>query len=330
MLDHRNLVSRLFVGAAMLLSTATAFGQSFETPVGRTHDAFPSLFGHGSPLASFTGTEEVSETGLQTVGFECCDDPCVTAYGCDALSAGSEDRTWVLVAPYLWTPAMKGTIGANGNTQSIDISVKEVFEDLLPQLDGAFMAHVEVGKGHTGLILDGMILQVSETNRGPLGEAISVESNLTILEAMGMYRVMGSAPGDPCPMPVKFDLLGGARYYQVQGGVNIVPPLGATVSSQQSESWVDLVIGARGGVTITQGLDAFVRADVGGFGIGTSSNPAWGLDAGIDYKLACCPGSSLVLGYKVLDINESKKSGAEQFVFDVRIHGPFMALAFRF
>ncbi len=322
----------LVVGAAVLLTTATAFGQSLETaPDQAGHRTF-SLFGHSAPFVglgqdtdpAISGTAD----GIQPAGFDCFADQC--APGCDTLSGCGGDKTWVLVAPYLWAPAMKGTIGAGGNTLDVNVTLQDVFEDVIPNLDGAAMIHVEVGKGRTGLLFDTMILQIGKTETGPLGGSAHFETNLTVLEWMGMYRLLGSVPGDPCSSPVKVDLLGGFRYYAVQGDLAVTAPAGPVFDRGQADTWADIVIGARGSVTLTQGLDAFFRADIGGFGIGTSSDPAIGLEAGIDYALGCCPGSSLVLGYKMLDINESKNSGADAFVFDVTLHGPFAALAFRF
>ncbi len=240
-----------------------------------------------------------------------------------------DSQTWVVVAPYLWAPAVKGTVGALGTKQNVDLTLSELI-DLIPDLNGAFMGHVEVGKGPRGLIVDAMIMEVSPTERGPLGGKVTVESNTTILEFLGMYRVVDlGTSGDSAP-PVRVDVLGGVRYYDVETGLTVKPLQGPTVAIEQAENWVDLVVGARGAVTLVQGLDAFLRADVGGFGIGTSSKLAWNLVTGVEYACAAWPGSSLLLGYKVLDIDESKYSGVQHFVFDVKLQGPFLALGFRF
>lgn len=244
-------------------------------------------------------------------------------------SSGSASPTWALLAPYLWAPMMDGTVGANGNTANVNLSFSELI-DLLPDLNGAAMGHVEVGKGSRGLLLDALVLQVTPTERGPLGGTIDVETNLTVIEALGTLRVLGTAPGEGAPSDVAFDVLGGIRYYDVMGGVTIHPALGPVVSSEQTENWVDLVIGCRTAIALTDSLDGFVRGDIGGFGIGTSSRFAWNLTAGFEYACISHPGWSALLGYRIFDVDQVKYSGAERFVFDVRLHGPFMALAYRF
>lgn len=315
----------LVTGMALLVAGATAFGQSSESD--RPSIRVPAVFTSENALVSLD--DDTASAELRLVSFDSAEDQCVAGSGMCAPSCGDE-QTWVLVAPYLWAPAMKGTIGAGGNLANVDLTLSDLIDLIEDDLNGAVMGHVEVGKGRRGLIFDTMIMQVSPTEPGPLGGTINIESNLTIFEALGMYRALDLDTGRQTLSRVHVDLLGGARYYQVQGGVTIIPVMGPTIVAEQSENWVDIVIGARGGVTLMPGLDGFVRADFGGFGIGTSSKLAWNLIAGIEYACASCPGSSLVLGYRVLDIDESKNSGTQQFVFDVKMQGPFLALAFRF
>lgn len=72
----------------------------------------------------------------------------------------------------------------------------------------------------------------------------------------------------------------------------------------------------------------FARADVGGFGIGSSSNLAWNVVAGLDYQWNSS--TSLLAGYRVLDIDQFSGAGATAFGFDVQMAGPFAAIAFQF
>ncbi len=326
-------LSGLVAGVAVFVASAVASAQAPETGSGQTAGRVSAVFGPSAPLVSVSWDDDAAgqdpSPRLQTVSFDCAEDQCVSGSGMCAPSCG-DDQTWVVVAPYLWAPAMKGTVGAGGNLANVDLTLSDLFDLIEDDLNGAVMGHVEVGKGPRGLIFDTLIMQVSPTEPGPLGGTVSIESNLTIFEVLGMYRVLDMNTGRQTLSRVKFDLLGGARYYQVQGGVTIIPVQGPTIVAEQSENWVDLVVGARGAVTIVDGLDAFLRADFAGFGIGTSSKLAWHLVAGVEYACGFCPGSSLLLGYKLLDIDESKYSGAQQFVFDVKLQGPFLALAFRF
>ena len=239
------------------------------------------------------------------------------------------EQTWVLVAPYLWAPATRGTVGARGVTAQIDMSLADLI-DLIPDLNGAFMGHVEVGKGNQGLIFDGMLMQLEPSERGPGGGQITFDISSTILEMLAMERIVNIETDAATGSHFTIDLLGGGRYYQVQNGVRINPVIGPTVQADLSKHWVDLVFGARTAATIVPGIDGFFRADFGGFGIGTSSKLAWNLTTGVEYACASHPGTSMMLGYRILDIDETQKTGAQQFVYDVKMQGPFIAFAFRF
>jgi hypothetical protein len=239
----------------------------------------------------------------------------------------SDNQTWVLVAPYAWIPAIKGQITSFGQTQDVDLTLGEAFE-AIGDLKGALQGHVEVGKGPQGLIFDAMLVRAEQTGLGPLGNT-TADSDMTILELLAMYRLLGDNTADPGGWNVRVDMLFGGRYYQIDNGISIDLP-GPDLSFEQSEEWVDLLVGTRAAVTVMNGIDGFVRGDFAGFGIGTSSTLAWNLVAGAEIANPCCPGSSLVLGYRILDIDEEKTSGGREFQFNVKMQGPFLALGFRF
>lgn len=241
----------------------------------------------------------------------------------------ADDKTWVLVAPYGWLPALHGTVGARGVTAQVDASLGDTIRSL-SDLNGAVMGHVEVGRNDWGLIFDGLLMQLSPEKNLPFGGNAKIEISSTILETMATKRIIDTTTDVPGMMRIKADLLAGARYYQVQSGLRINPVIGPIVRADLSKDWVDIVVGARSSVTIFDGLDAFLRADIGGFGIGTSSDLTWNLMTGAEYAIPNCPGSSLVLGYRLLDIKEKQGSGNDAFIYDVQMQGPFTAIAFRF
>jgi hypothetical protein len=294
---------------------------SFETDAGAhlaeseiTTEAFASALDGATELQQ-TNLEYAAPTTYSQVG--------MTPQIC------GPDQTWVLVAPYVWAPAMRGTIGARGTTAQIDMSLSDLFE-LIEDLNGAVMAHVEVGKGDFGLIFDGLLMQLEPSQRGPAGGQIRFDISSTILESMAMVRIVNLEIDPASQSRFSIDLLGGARYYQVQNGIRINPAVGPTIQADLSKDWVDLVAGARTAVTVYPGIDGFFRADFGGFGIGTSSKLAWNLIAGMSYACDCHPGTSFAAGYRILDIDETQKSGNQRFVYDVKMQGPFAAFEFRF
>jgi hypothetical protein len=245
-----------------------------------------------------------------------------------SMTPESTSGTWVLVAPYVWATAQHGTIGAAGRTAPVDLSLADLVE-LIPDLNGAAMGHVEVGKGKFGLIFDAMLMKVEPSENLPGGGEIDIESSSTILESLAMLRVV-DVPDEDAGSFVTVDLLSGLRYYQVQNAFRLDPVVGPTIAADISKDWVDLLVGARTAVAITSELSGFLRADFAGFGIGTSSDLTWNLTTGAEYACPSLPGSSLVLGYRILSIDETQGQGTDRFIYDVTLQGPFTAIAFRF
>jgi hypothetical protein len=138
--------------------------------------------------------------------------------------------------------------------------------------------------------------------------------------------------GDPVNSPLRVQMLGGVRYYAVDASAILsLPNVNPVVEISSSEQWVDLFVGSRVVGQIAPGVKGFVRGDVAGFGIGTSSNFAWNVVSGITTE--CLFGSNLLLGYRVFDVDQSLHggSGAPQgFGVDAVIHGPVIGLSFQF
>ena len=76
------------------------------------------------------------------------------------------------------------------------------------------------------------------------------------------------------------------------------------------------------------GLDAFVRGDVGGFGMGTSSTLAWNVVTGVNWQAT--EHCSLLAGNRDFNIKETQGSGTAQFAFNAKMSGPFIAFAIQY
>lgn len=237
--------------------------------------------------------------------------------------------TWVLVAPYAWLFAMNGQVTTYGRTTDVNVDLDDSL-NLIKSANGALQLHAELGRNRWGLILDTSIMRLSPQFTTPAAQ-LTLDLQQSLFELLGTYRLVDIPAGfEDSRQSFAVDLLGGTRYYLIKNGVTIDPvdPMLPTLPLEQSRSWVDLVVGARARAPLLPGLDAFARGDIGGFHIGTSSNLAWNLVAGLDWQATdCC---SLVAGYRLLDIDESQGMGTTAFGFDVKMQGPFMALALRF
>jgi len=236
--------------------------------------------------------------------------------------------TWVLVAPYGWISGLSGRVGVGSHVANIGITPTQALSHL-GDVDGALMLHTEVGRGNWGFILDANLIKASTQTTAERTQ-VGVSLQQTLLEALGMYRFFEASNYWVEGKSLTVDFLAGGRYYEFGNALTITPfnPILPTVQANQSMTWVDMVFGGRTRIPITSSIDGFARADIGGFGIGSSSKLAWNVVAGADWQLNKC--SSLVAGYRVLNIDQSGSSGGTPFLFNVQLYGPFMALAFQF
>ncbi len=70
------------------------------------------------------------------------------------------------------------------------------------------------------------------------------------------------------------------------------------------------------------------RADVSGFDIGSGSDLTWNFYAVGRYVVS--QRFSFAAGYRILDIDYSSGSGANEFGMDVQMHGPYLGGTLRF
>ena len=235
---------------------------------------------------------------------------------------------WWVVAPYVWIPGLKGQITTFGVTRNVSIDTSDILNHL-HDANGALQLHLESGVDRVGIIVDTSVMRLSQTTTLGAGTA-KFYIQQTLLEVLGMYRLLETSAEGSSNQTTSVDLLAGGRYYNFTNGLTLTPfdPTLPVAPLGQSATWVDMVIGARGRTPLAAGLDGFFRADFGGFGIGTSSSLAWNLIAGLDWRPS--DHLSLLAGYRVLDIDESKGEGASRFAFDAKMQGPFVAFAFQY
>jgi len=67
---------------------------------------------------------------------------------------------------------------------------------------------------------------------------------------------------------------------------------------------------------------------VGGLGIGTASQLVWNWLIGVNWSINDWFG--LHFGYRILDYDFVRGSGADLFEYDMRMAGPYLAMSFSF
>jgi opacity protein-like surface antigen len=232
--------------------------------------------------------------------------------------------------PYFWAAELKGDATLRGRTGSVDVS----FSDIIDKLDIAFMGRAEAWKGKWGLYFDGLYMDLGADFTTPRGlVSTDIDVKMTVFDFGIGHQLLKAPVGKNDDQMLSFDLLGGGRYINLDGEIDIKTngPLADIVSGRtfgRREEWVEPVIGGRLLWNMSDKLATGVRFDFGGFGIGEGSNLSWNLVAGIDYKLK--KNMSLKAGYRILDLDYDSGSGNKKFGVDAQFRGPIFGLTILF
>ena len=255
---------------------------------------------------------------------------CSLARGQDN-QVGSEE--WeVQFTPYFWVADLEGDVTLRGRTGPVDVG----FSDIWDNLDFGLMGRVEAWQGKWGLFVDGLYMDLGAEFSTPQGlVSADIDFKMTMLEFGIGHRLWETQVGEETNQKLLFDLLGGGRYMNLKGEVDVITNgplsgLGLAIGSTfgRREEWVDPIVGGRLRWDIDEKLAAAVRFDFGGFDIGEGSNLTWNLLAGIDYKLK--ENMSLKAGYRILDLDYDSGSGINEFGLDVQFRGPILGLTYSF
>jgi opacity protein-like surface antigen len=255
---------------------------------------------------------------------------CPLALGQDN-QVGSEE--WeVQFTPYFWAADLDGDATLRGRTGSVDVG----FSDILDNLDIGLMGRVEAWQGKWGVYFDGLYMDLGAEFSTPQGlVSTDIDFKMTILEFGLGHRLLETPVGQDDNQTLTFDLLGGGRYMNLEGEVDVITNgplsgLGLAIGSTfgRREEWVDPIVGGRLRWDIDEKLAAVVRFDFGGFGIGEGLNLTWNLLAGIDYQLS--KNMNLKAGYRIFDIDYDRGSGSNEFGLDAQFRGPILGLTYSF
>jgi hypothetical protein len=267
---------------------------------------------------------------------------------------GAPPSPWTLnVTPYGWLPFLQGDVTVKGRTVDVDVNPFQ----LLDHLDAVpWMSYIEARRGPLALYNDiffakvGVDASVSRSVRGlTVGADADLDLTLAIIEAGAAYEVArwssgggGSLKDAPAfQRYTAVDLLAGARYWHqdadLRFGLTSTLDLNGLVVSRNRAiarsgdvDWVDPLVGFRIRHGLAPGQELVLRADVGGFDVG--SQFSWNVLAAYSFDFAVRDGVTYagVLGYRALSVDFEKGSGANKYEYDVVQHGPIVGLSLRF
>jgi hypothetical protein len=227
-------------------------------------------------------------------------------------AATTDDDQWhVAVTPYLWFPGMSGTVGALGHTTSVHASAT----DVLSHFNIGIMGAVEARKNRLVVPIDFMWIKLSDDKGIPLNDigATSVKAKVyeTIFTPKVGYRFVDQEK-------FKGDVLVGFRYWYLGQNLSL-QPVGIGNGISASQSWADVVAGAKFEMVLSPKVGITVLGDAGGGGAHSDYQVA-GL---LGYKIK--PTVILQGGWRYMSVDFQS---ARQFIFDTHMSGLLLGVTF--
>jgi hypothetical protein len=250
----------------------------------------------------------------------------VFLFSCTLCVAPAKAQTWpdssrtyhVLLEAYLFTPAMSGNLDLGQLPKTfICIPAGKVLSYL--QFGAMLYAEVHNDKfAYTSDILYASLGQDASVKNGVISGKANVKQFWW--EAEGLYKVQ--------PW---FEVGVGLRVNSVENGLNINfngPGGSSNKNVTKTNTWVDPLIVTRLKGVINEKWMLQLRADIGGFGVG--SQFAWQLQPDVYYRVSKL--FEVGLGYRIISMNYH--TGTEDtnnwFLFDLQEYGPQLRLGFNF
>jgi len=256
--------------------------------------------------------------------------------GADTTYIEAPSNKWQFaIIPYLWMMGINGKVGVKGRTVDADVSFSEIFENL----DFAAEVHMEAWRDRFGFFIDATYSKISLTKNVTLRQDRSLNiknvSQFFLGEFGGFYRVgtwpLGTGAGkneSKTNTSLTLDLIGGGRYWWLEDEIDLRGPLGQNPQFSGSQDWFDFIVGGRVNLAINK-FFVQVRSDIGGFGLGFSSDISWNIAGYIGYELPWYK-ITPIIGYRALYDKYSDGSGNNRFLWDAWMYGPQIGIGFQF
>jgi hypothetical protein len=234
----------------------------------------------------------------------------------EAQTIDSSKTYHVYLEPYLFAASMSGTTGIGTLPDAfVCIPASKVLEHL--KIGG--MLYAEVHNNQFAFTSDIFYANLDQNvspkiDKGILNGTVSLTQFWWELAAL--YKVL--------PW---FEVGVGARVNSIKSGVNINingPSGTVNKNKEQPETWVDPIIVTRLKGAINNKWLFQLRADIGGFGVG--SKLAWQLQPTVFFRASRL--LDLGLGYRAIYMDYNKGTGDQRFLYNMTEYGPQLKIGF--
>jgi len=261
-----------------------------------------------------------------------------------------EKRWTYVLSAYTWLFDTKGDSTFRGIESEVDIPV----EDGLDDTDIGLYGYAEANNDEWFIYFDSLYVVTSSSEKDETGipsdpplrvrSKVMLDQTMSIFEGGAGHRlfthVLREDEENDDLRRIIFDAYAGARYYNMYTRhyadfkTFAEPPGGApvlvdrtTVRGEDTEEWIDPLVGLRTRIDVLKNLAFTARGDVGGFDVG--SDLSWKAQLLLDYQVT--RRFSVAGGYQWLDIDyDNAKSGSRKYAWDGQYRGPVLGLMFWF
>ena len=218
------------------------------------------------------------------------------------------------ITPFIWGMSLNGAIEMGAVGGEVDAS----FSDILDSLDVTIPIHFEAKGPVWTLIAEINYAALSQDLGDKDGVGGELEIDMLIAELLSGYKFANFA-----------ELIFGVRYVSLDNvlslslsgpGLPVLP--GRSNKFEAGQDWVDPVVGIRYGGPLGRRWKFAIRADVGGFGLG--SDLTWNIRGGFGVSVSDV--TTLGFGWHTLDIDYDNND----FVYDMTQSGPELYFSFKF
>ena len=279
-------------------------------------------------LSIISRTEVVTAGDLEFTPLmpNCADTGC--SNGCSLVEPCRESKLECKFDIPGWIPEMHGTTTVRGRTADVNVSTREIFESI-SDFDFIFSGQLEVSYERWGFLANGFYYNLGVDEKILPRIDLTAGFSQAIVDFAATYDVSEDLGLTDWNSAWEADVLLGGRYNLLDAEeITVTGPRGRRVTASGSEHWIDPIIGGRFQAPVTEDVCLKFRGDVGGFGIGSSSQLTWNIEALGEFQ--CSKHCRLSLGYRLLDIDQEQGSGNDRFAYDMQLRGPIAQLGFNY
>ena len=212
--------------------------------------------------------------------------------------------------------------GEAGIGRVTDAEVDVDFDTILENLEIAAMLHLE--SFHTsgfGIVLDYGFMDLRADISGVRGGIVDARVRQGVFEAL-LARRMSHRGG-------QVDFFAGLRWWDNDIEVAVDPAIRpGPIEADVKEDWVDVVLGARWDVPLSESWKFQARADVGGLGV--SADFTSSISMGVRYKLSKFLDLDLQYKGTWVDYKTGSRGQPGYYKYDTLTHGPIVGLVMKF